>query len=92
MAAPAAAKAAPDLRAGNEARQAEMAADRSGDEPEDEVPPATADSPAVRDAWLQRIRGLLGSGDLAGARASLRAFVHRYPDYVLPDDLRALEP
>jgi resuscitation-promoting factor RpfA len=61
-----------------------------GDEPEDEVPPATADSPAVRDAWLQRIHGLVDSGDIAGARASLRAFTQRYPAYALPEDLRAL--
>jgi hypothetical protein len=65
---------------------------RIGDEPEDEVPPATADSPEVREAWLQRIHGLLDTGDIAGARASLREFMRRYPDYVLPEDLRALTP
>ena len=63
---------------------------REGDEPTDEVPPATAESPAVRDAWLQRIHGLVDAGDIAGARASLREFVRRYPDYPLPEDLRAL--
>ena len=60
------------------------------DEPADEVPPATVDSPAVRDAWLQRIHGLVEAGDIAGARASLREFARRYPDYPLPEDLRAL--
>ena len=67
-------------------------ADRAhGDEPEDEVPPATADSPAVREAWLQRIQGLVDKGDIATARTSLHAFVQRYPDYALPEDLRALD-
>lgn len=68
-----------------------MASDH-GDEPESDVPPATADTPAVREAWLQRIRGLVASGDIAGARASLHEFMRRYPDVVLPEDLRALAP
>jgi hypothetical protein len=63
---------------------------REGDEPSDEVPPATVDSPAVRDAWLQRIHGLVDAGDIAGARASLHEFERRYPDFPLPEDLRAL--
>ncbi len=62
-----------------------------GDEPLDDIPPATADSPAVRDAWLQRIRALVDSGNGAAARASLREFVRRYPAYPLPEDLHALE-
>jgi hypothetical protein len=60
-------------------------------EPDEEVvPPATADSPQVRDAWLQRIRELAKAGRLDDARASLREFRHRYPGVVLPGDLRAL--
>jgi resuscitation-promoting factor RpfA len=60
-------------------------------EPDEEVvPPATADSPQVRDAWLQRIRELAKSGRLDDARASLREFRHRYPGVALPQDLRAL--
>jgi len=60
-------------------------------EPDEEVvPPATADSPQVRDAWLQRIRELARAGRLDDARASLREFRHRYPGVALPDDLRAL--
>ena len=55
------------------------------------MPPATVDSPAVRDAWLQRIHRLVDAGDITGARASLREFARRYPDYPLPEDLRALE-
>ena len=58
---------------------------------EEDVPPATADSPEVRDAWLQRIRELMGSGHLGAARESLKAFRARYPDHPLPDDLRPLE-
>ena len=76
----------------NEAEQAVSAGDnRQADEPTDEVPPATVDSPAVRDAWLQRIHRLVDAGDITGARASLREFARRYPDYPLPEDLRALE-
>ena len=75
----------------DEAGKANASSDmRQGDEPTDEVPPATVDSPAVRDAWLERIHGLIDGGDIAGARASLREFQRRYPDYPLPEDLRAL--
>lgn len=56
----------------------------------EDVPPATADSPEVRDAWLQRIRELARAGNTDDARASLDEFVRRYPDHPLPDDLRAL--
>jgi resuscitation-promoting factor RpfA len=60
-------------------------------EPDEEVvPPATADSPQVREAWLQRIRELAKAGRLDDARASLREFRHRYPGVALPDDVRAL--
>lgn len=60
-------------------------------EPDEEVvPPATADSPQVREAWLQRIRELAKAGRVEEARASLREFRHRYPGTALPDDLRAL--
>lgn len=62
----------------------------AGDEPLDAMPPATADAPGVRDAWLSRIRALIDSGDVAGGRRSLHAFMERYPDYPLPEDLRAL--
>jgi len=75
----------------SEAEQADTSSGaREGDEPSDEVPPATVDSPVVRDAWLQRIQRLVDAGDIAGARASLREFERRYPDYALPEDLRAL--
>lgn len=61
------------------------------DEPfAEDVPPATADSPAVRDAWLHRIRELQAAGDTEAARTSLREFVRRYPAFPLPDDLRPL--
>lgn len=56
----------------------------------DEEPPATADSPQVRDAWLQRIRELLAAGDIEAARGSLAEFRRRYPKYALPEDLRQL--
>ena len=56
----------------------------------DEEPPATADSPGVQEAWLQRIRELLDAGDTEAARNSLVEFRRRYPKYVLPEDLRDL--
>jgi hypothetical protein len=54
----------------------------------DEEPPATADSPEVQEAWLQRIRELLSAGQAEAARNSLAEFRRRYPKYVLPEDLR----
>lgn len=57
---------------------------------EEVVPPATADSPQVREAWLQRIRELMQAGKTEEARASLREFRHRYPAHTLPEDLRVL--
>lgn len=76
----------------SEARAAEAAAqDSFAEEPfVEDVPPATADSPMVRDAWLHRIRELHGAGDTDAARASLEEFVRRYPDVPVPDDLRPL--
>jgi hypothetical protein len=62
----------------------------ASDEPDTDVPPATMTSPEARDAWLARIRELVAAGKSDAARASLREFMHRYPDAPLPDDLRAL--
>ena len=86
-----AAPAAPPAR--DAAAEADSAAGNmaGSDEPLDEVPPATADSPEVREAWLERIRELVVAGRTEEARTSLREFVRRYPDQPLPDDLRALE-
>ena len=61
-------------------------------EPDEEVPPATADAPEVRDAWLKRIGELLKQGKHDEAKASLAEFRRRYPDVSLPTDLRKLEP
>lgn len=55
-------------------------------------PPATADSPDVQRAWLQRIHELQAAGSLDAARASLAEFRRRYPQHPIPDDLRALSP
>ena len=77
---------------------AAMAADAStldtvdvGDDPGEDVPPATADSPEVRDAWLRRIGELLKQGKHDDAKASLAEFRRRYPDASLPPELRKLE-
>jgi hypothetical protein len=59
---------------------------------EEDVPPATADSPEVRDAWLRRIGELLEQGRTVEAQASLAEFKRRYPDATLPPELRKLEP
>jgi hypothetical protein len=60
-------------------------------EPDEEVvPPATADSPEVRDAWLRRIRELVRAGKTDEARQSLHAYRERYPHQAVPEDLRAL--
>ena len=36
------------------------------------------------------VKSLVDAGDIEGARASLHAFVARYPAYTLPENLRAL--
>lgn len=58
----------------------------------DDRPPATADSPQVQRAWLQRIRELVAEGDMERAQASLAEFKRRNPRYALPEDLQALLP
>lgn len=60
------------------------------DVPEDTDPPATADAPEVRAAWLVRVRELLDAGRIAEAKASLGEFHRRHPQSELPPDLRAL--
>ncbi len=62
------------------------------DQPIDDEPPASADSPEVREAWLKRVRELVTQGDRDAARDSLREYRRRYPDAAIPDDLRPLLP
>lgn len=72
--------------------EAKMAADAGFvDDPDADIPPATVDSPAVRDAWLRRIGELLEQGKLHEAKASLAEFRRRYPAAVLPSRSHALE-
>ncbi|MFS8136903.1 MAG: hypothetical protein ACMG50_02130 [Thermomonas sp.] len=72
--------------------EAAMAADAGFvDDPGVDVPPATAASPAVRDAWLRRISQLLEQGNRQDAKASLAEFKRRYPNAVLPPALKALD-
>lgn len=56
----------------------------------DDRPPVTADSPAFRQAWLQRIRALVAKGEQAEALGSLQEFRRRYPNAELPEDLKPL--
>lgn len=61
-------------------------ADDSGDEP-----PAYANSPEVREAWLRRVRELIAEGSAQQAHDSLHEFQRRYPDQPLPDDLQRFQ-
>jgi len=54
----------------------------------DDRPPVSADSPAFRQAWLQRIRALLAAGETSAAAESLQEFRRRYRSVELPEDLR----
>lgn len=60
------------------------------DQPLDDTPPASVDAPAVREAWLERIRELVAAGRHAEARDSLAEFRRRHPGAAIPDDLRPL--
>jgi hypothetical protein len=60
------------------------------DQPFDEQPPVTADSPQFRQAWLQRIRDLFAKGQADAGRNSLQEFRRRYPDAELPEDLKKI--
>ena len=75
---------------GSHAAPPAAAVDALADQPLDDRPPASADSPAVRERWLQRIRELRDGGQHDAARDSLREFVRRHPQARLPDDLRPL--
>jgi hypothetical protein len=62
----------------------------AGDQPLDDLPPASVDSPQVQQAWLQRVRQLVAEGRPDAARDSLREYQRRSPKAALPDDLRLL--
>ncbi len=62
------------------------------DAPVEDVPPATVDAPAVREAWLRRIGELARQGQREAARASLEEFRRRYPDATVPPELNELLP
>lgn len=94
MAAEAVASPPPRAATAAKARAAEadlLAQDTADDAPVADIPPATADAPEVREAWLRRIGELQRLGKTAEARASLAEFRHRYPKAVLPAALHALE-
>ncbi|MDR7193194.1 hypothetical protein [Luteimonas terrae] len=85
--------AAPAASAAVQQRRAESQAlmlDTIDDVPDDGDPPASADAPEVRAAWLARVRELLDAGRIAEAKASLAEFHRRHPQAELPPDLRAL--
>lgn len=77
------------MRAARNESQA-MLVESIDDVPDDSDPPATADAPEVRAAWLARVRELLDAGRIDAARASLLEFRRRHPQAELPPDLQAL--
>lgn len=93
LAAPAPA-ALPEASFGRDAQAQKQASDEQieivGSDDGDE-PPAYANSPEVREAWLRRIRELIAEGDLQQAHDSLDEFERRYPGHALPDDLKRFE-
>lgn len=93
LAAPAPA-ALPEASFGRDAQAQKQASDEQieivGSDDGDE-PPAYANSPEVREAWLRRIRELIAEGNLQQAHDSLDEFERRYPDHALPEDLKKFE-
>lgn len=82
---------APDILGGAQAIDGEaMHAEDWLDQPLDDTPPASVDSPAVREAWLARIRELVASERYGEARESFVEFQRRHPEAAVPDDLRTL--
>lgn len=73
-----------------ESRIKQAGADETSDLIFDQAPPASADSPEVRAAWLERIRELVVEGNFEAARESLLEFRRRYPRAQIPYDLRPL--
>ncbi|MGY1531215.1 hypothetical protein [Luteimonas sp. A649] len=82
---------APDILGGAQAIDGEAMHDEDWlDQPLDDTPPASVDSPAVREAWLARIRELVVSERYGEARESFAEFRRRHPGAAVPDDLRTL--
>ena len=48
------------------------------------------DAKLYPESWLAKIRTRLKHGDTAGARASLHLYIAKYPNQVIPDDLKVL--
>ena len=96
---PRAQAAAKEARAARERAAAAVGHDHAADEavettgmdqPPDDIPPASVDSPAVREAWLARIRELVAAERYDEARESFAEFRRRHPDAPVPDDLQSL--
>ncbi|THD05389.1 hypothetical protein B1810_01230 [Panacagrimonas perspica] len=66
-----------------------MAPAAKSSQPEAEA--ADSFAPAPPEDWIRRIRELRDGGDIAAAKKLLDSFRSRYPDYVLPKDLRELQ-
>ena len=88
---PRALAAAPAAAKARGVEPAQRAFAMQADAPVEDVPPATADAPEVREAWLRRIGELMRQGKLDMARASLAEFRRRYPDAAVPVELHPLE-
>src|SRR5690606_11237533 len=88
---PRALEAAPAAAKARSAEPARRGIAMEADAPVEDIPPATADAPEVREAWLRRIGELMRQGKLDLARASLAEFRRRYPQAAVPVELRPLE-
>jgi hypothetical protein len=74
-----------------EADAAAVPALRDNDEPATQARARVlVDARRAPDSWLLKIRARLREGDVTGARASLRLYTERYPQRVVPEDLRPL--
>lgn len=88
---PAASQAAPPAQVETTAERNERAGEEDWlDQPLDDTPPASVDSPEVREAWLARIRELVSAERYTDARESFEEFRRRHPDAAVPADLRML--
>ncbi|MCL1633987.1 hypothetical protein M2650_04935 [Luteimonas sp. SX5] len=82
---------APELRREAQAFEDMPIVDADSASDAGDEPPAYANSPEVREAWLRRVRELIAEGNLQQAHDSLHEFQRRYPGQPLPDDLQRFQ-
>lgn len=73
------------------AAEAQMQSKQAGKEsPEAAKQRVRLDVRLYPESWILKIRSRLKQGDVAGARASLKLFVEKYPQETVPDNLKPL--